>query len=160
VKGIAYASLSRRHLQSQRKSAPMRPCVRPPSVPGSVVTARQRLWVLAAPLLFATPLVSPSRTLAADMFKLGNRLDADIKALSSPTSSGASAVSAEIFPILSARETLNKLFADEETFRTMVSIGLPTGALQMVRYPTSEPEAMPTELVSLSSPMHPATSFS
>ena len=110
----------------------------PPSArpaPASMPGARQRLWMFAAPLLVATPLLMPSRACAADLFSLGNRLDADVKSLRSPAS-GASAVNAEIFPILAARETVNKLLEDEETFRTMVTIGLPTGSLQMVSIPT------------------------
>ena len=109
------------------------PSARPASA--SMPGARQRLWVFAAPLLFATPLLTPSRACAADLFSLGNRFDADVKSLRSPDS-GASAVNAEIFPILAARETVNKLLEDEETFRTMVTIGLPTGSLQMVSIPT------------------------
>ena len=37
----------------------------------------------------------------------------------------------DVFPILSAQKDVQKLLEDEETFRTMVTIGLPTGSLQM-----------------------------
>ena len=92
--------------------------------------ARQRLWLLAAPLcMLGNPLIGN----AADFASLGSRLDGDLKALSSGKSEGGGmSPSADVFPILSAREDVKKLLADEETFRTMVSIGLPTGNLQMV----------------------------
>ena len=81
--------------------------------------ARQRLWLLAAPLLTAM-VPAPSSAVVSNVASSNSLLLA-----------GGGDASMDIFPIISAQRDVQKLLEDEETFRTMVTIGLPTGNLQM-----------------------------
>lgn len=90
------------------------------------ISMRQRLWLLAAPL--ATISIGPSAALAADMISLSSRLQGD---MATGGGGGNLAATPDMYPILAAQRDVKKLLEDEETFRTMVKIGLPTGNLQM-----------------------------
>jgi hypothetical protein len=90
---------------------------------------RRRLWVLAAAAICSGPQL-PS--LAADFPAMEARLSSDFKSLQSGAVRPAPVAAAlDAFPILSARRDVSRLLDDEDTFRAMVRIGLPTGTLQM-----------------------------
>ena len=90
----------------------------------------RRLVASAVPLFVALSTDRPAA--AADLGSLGQRFQDDASAtLRSGASSGSGALGLDVYisPILGAQRDVRKLLDDQDTFRTMVSIGLPTTSL-------------------------------
>lgn len=92
------------------------------------LTARDRLWLVAGPLLAC--LGMPSTGVAADVASLSARFQGDLRSVGTSDRIGAM-TTVDSYAVLSAQRDVRRLLDDEETFRSMVTIGLPTGSLQM-----------------------------
>ena len=87
-----------------------------------------RVVVLLLPSALAAGMQLPRRGVLAAAVGL------DLQRLAVPPAFAAPPMydpSISVYAILQAQRTTQRLLADEDTFRTMVAIGLPTGSLQM-----------------------------
>mmetsp|Transcript_24460 Transcript_24460/g.78615 ORF Transcript_24460/g.78615 Transcript_24460/m.78615 type:complete len:186 (-) Transcript_24460:105-662(-) len=87
-----------------------------------------RFVVLLLPIALAAGMQLPRRGVLAATVGL------DLQQLAVPPACAAPPMydpSISVYAILQAQRTTQRLLADEDTFRTMVAIGLPTGSLQM-----------------------------